>query len=200
MAIAKGMAEETPFSHTLRDLKDLTSLKDMGKTAGKMALSDVVPRMIQEGAEAQDSREGQPVKRDPKGFLDAFKSGIPKTPLNPDFNRQSVPEKTGPPKFGNANAAAAMDAHNKADRERPWHVPQVGAQTLYKLPVPEREPFKKRVAELQEKLISGKITTFETEHPDDRTHKKMESAHDSAYNQAKREFRKKFITEPKGTK
>lgn len=82
---AKGLLEQIPFT----SIGDLTSSTSSPATAvGSVVKNLTEPRFVQEIAEWTDRKDGEQVKRDPQGFSEQLKSGLPGL-------RQYVTEKEG---------------------------------------------------------------------------------------------------------
>lgn len=71
---AKGLLEQIPFT-SIGDI--MASTSSPSTEAGSVVKNLVEPRFVQEIAEWTDKKDGEMVKRDPQGFVEQLKSGIP---------------------------------------------------------------------------------------------------------------------------
>lgn len=71
---AKGLLEQIPFT-SIGDMMSSTS--SPATFAGSVVKNLTEPRFVQEIAEWTDRKDGEAVKRDPQGFVEQLKSGIP---------------------------------------------------------------------------------------------------------------------------
>jgi hypothetical protein len=82
-----GLSEQVPFFDTPSQISQgLKSDNKLNKFEGDFLRNRIDPRLIQELAAWQDTRDGEAIKRDPKTILENLKVGVP-------FLRQQVDEK-----------------------------------------------------------------------------------------------------------
>lgn len=85
-----GLGEQVPFlDQPIRLGKATENAQGVGKKAGEIVSSIVVPQLIQQGARYLDKNsKGDTIKRHPRGFTDTMKQGIP-------LLRKQVPASKG---------------------------------------------------------------------------------------------------------